>query len=89
MTVQDVATHNSQVIAHLDGRLRGLEKSRESGDNISMIRNLESSLKQAIKKKDTEALQKLAFRNSQTISQLNDQLSALEHGAGGDSRRAS
>ena len=51
MTVQDVATHNSQVIAHLDGRLRGLEKSRESGDNISMIRNLESSLKQAIKKK--------------------------------------
>ena len=94
-TVQDVATQNSQVIAHLDERLRGLEKSRESDDNSSMIRNLESRLKQAInyldtkQKKDTEALQNLAFRNSQTISQLNDRLSALEHGEGSDSSRAS
>ena len=94
-TVQDVATHNSQVIAHLDERLQGLEKSRESDDNSSMIRNLKSSRKQAIKyldikqKIDTEALQNLAFRNSQTISQMNDRLLALEHGEGSDSSRAS
>ena len=60
-----------------------------------MIRGLESSIKEAIKrldikqKADTEALQDLAFRNSQIISRLNDRLSALEHGEGGDSRRAS
>ena len=94
-TVQDLAAHNSQVNAQLDERLRGLERSRENGDNSSTIRGLESSIKEAIRplnikqKADTEALQDLAFHNSQIISQLNDRLSALEHGEGGDSRQAS
>ena len=94
-TVQNLAAHNSQVIAQLDERLRGLERSRENDDNSSMIRGLESSIKEAIKrldinqKADTEALQALVFRNSQIISQLNDRLSVLEHGKSGDSRRAS
>ena len=94
-TVQDLAAHNPQVIAQLDERLRGLERSRENDDNSSTIRGFESSIKEAIKrldikqKADTKALQDLAFRNSQIILQLNDRLSALEHEKGGDSRRAS
>ena len=36
-TVQDLAAHNSQVIAQLDERLRGLERSRENDDNSSAI----------------------------------------------------
>ena len=94
-TFQDLAVHNSRVIAQLHERLRGLERSRENDDNSSTICGLESSIKEAIKrldikqKADTEALQDLAFRNSQIISRLNDRLSALEHGEGGDSRRAS
>ena len=94
-TVQDLAAHNSRVIAQLDEILRGLERIRENDDNSSTIHGLESSIEEAIKgldikqKADTEVLQDLAFRNSQIISRLNDRLSALEHGEGGDSRRAS
>ena len=91
-TVQDLAEHNSRVIAQLDERLRALERSREKNDNSSTIRGLESSIKEAIKRLDIKqksALQDLAFRNSQMILQLNDRLSALEHGEGGDSKRAS
>ena len=57
-----------------------------------MIRGLESSIKETIKrldikqKADTGTLQDLALRNSEIISQLNDRLSALEHGEGGDRR---
>ena len=93
-TIQDLAAHDSRVIAQLDERLRGLERSRENDDNSSTIRGIESGIKEAIKrldikqKADTEALQDLAFRNVQIISRLNDRLSALEHGVGGDSRRA-
>ena len=43
--VQDLAAHDSRVIAQLDDRLRGLERSRENDDNSSMIRGLEWSLK--------------------------------------------
>ena len=77
-TVQDLAAHNSRVITQLDERLRGLERSRENDDNSSTIRDLESSIKEAIKrldikqKADTEALQDLEFRKSQIISRLND-----------------
>ena len=73
-TVQDLAAHNSRVIFQLDERLRGLERSRENDDNSLTIRGLESRIKEAIKrldikqKADTEALQDLAFRNSQIIS---------------------
>ena len=77
-TVQELTAHNSQVIAQLDERLRELERSRENDDNSSMIRSLELSIKETIKrldikqKADTEALQDLAFRDLQIISQLND-----------------
>ena len=61
-TVQDLAAHNSQVIAQLGDRLRGLERIRENDDNSSTIRGLESSINEAVQgldikqKADTKAL---------------------------------
>lgn len=90
-TIQDLMMRNSQLITHLEDRLRTLEKDYHNDENNLMIQSFKSSVQEAIKhlETDTKTQQELTFRNSQIISQLNDRLTALEHAEGSHSRRAS
>lgn len=84
-TVQDLVTRNSQLITHLEERLKALERgsSSTSDDNRLMIQRLESNVREDLKRLETEskAGQELAYHNSEVISQLDRRIVALEHGS--------
>lgn len=81
-TLQDLAIHNSQLIAHLDETLKTLERvfRTASEDNKLLIKSLESSVREDLKRLDidTKADQELTLRNSQVIALLDKRLSAVE-----------
>lgn len=81
-TLEDLTTRNSQLIVHLDERLRALEKSRSENDKL-MIESLESSVKQQLKRIEAEykGTEELTHRNSQVIALLDERLNTLENGA--------
>lgn len=83
-TVQELITRNSELITHLDDRLRAFERSGANEENKSMIRGLESSINEQFKRFETynETGQALTLRNSEVIANLDTRLRGLENERG-------
>lgn len=89
-TLQELVTHNSQLIVHLEDRLRTLKKlSTNDENNKLMIQSLQITVNEQFKRLDVESKtdKALALRNSKVIAGLDTRLGALENGEGKGSTR--
>lgn len=79
--VQELITRNSQLIAHLEDRLRTLERFNANEENKSMIQGLKSTMNEQFKRFETynKTGQALTLRNSEVIADLDTRLNILEN----------